>query len=136
MASKAFKEELVRKTGHDLAWFSNAAHGLRGGVTDVHAHLRDFENMKVAAKAARETAKELMEIADLLDPPAPRQNYTARYTCGRTASTFGCKSIGYVDREDCRDADEERRRFSAMAAHKGYEVISWEGDVATVRLPT
>jgi hypothetical protein len=138
MASKAFREELLRKTGHDLSWFSNAFAGLRGGLSDVHAHLRDFENMRVAAKAARETAKELTEIADLLDPQAPAvpsQSAVAGMKTRRTSLTFGCKTLGYVSREDCRDEHEEWRRLGELAKTKGYEILSHDGDVAVVRLP-
>lgn len=67
MASKAFKAELLAKTGHDLAWFSNLVAGCRGGASDIIAHLRDFENPQHAAAAARRTAETLLMAADLLD---------------------------------------------------------------------
>lgn len=136
MAGKAFKSELLDKTGHDLAWFSNAIAGCRGGVDDIYAHLRDFENMKHAANAARETAKTLLQIAELLDPTSSKnQAYTAFFKVSRTAMSFGCASLGYVDRDDCRDENEEWRRLAELAATKGYEIISHDGDKALVRLP-
>ncbi len=139
MAGKAFRRELEEKTGHDLAWFSNAVAGFRGGVTDVHAHLRDFENMKHAASAARRTAMGLLEVADLLDPresPAPSgQGFSAIYQVARDDHSFGCASLGYVDRDGCRDQAEEERRLEELASSKGYKVLSWDGDHVLVRLP-
>ncbi len=135
MAGKAFKAELEAKTGHDLPWFVGGIAGFRGGLTDVVVHLRDFENMKNAANAARGTAQGLLEMAELLDPQKPRQNYTARYQVGRTDTEFGCASLGSIDRDGCRDAEEERRRLEELAVSKGYEVLGWDGDTVHVRLP-
>lgn len=133
MASKAFREELVAKTGHDLAWFSSAIAGLRGGLTDAIARLRDLQSPKGAAGAARETALSLMKVADLLDPPGDKP-LTTLILVSRTPKTFGC-SLGYVDRDGCRDADEEWRRLGEMMGAKGYELLSYDEDVAMVRLP-
>ncbi len=138
MASKDFKKELTVKTGHDLAWFQNLLAGCKGGLKDVSVHLRETESMKHAAEAARDTAESLLRAAELLDPSKPSRltsRHVVRYTVVRTPATFGCKTLGYVDRDGCRDEEEEWRRLGDLAKTKGYEILSREGNVAFVRLP-
>lgn len=83
MTSKAFRAELEAKTGHDLPWFGNAVAGFRGGVTDVYAHLRDFEDMRAAAGAARRTANDLSEIAALLEKAGSDDNVVVKVSTSR-----------------------------------------------------
>lgn len=50
----------------------------------------------------------------------------------RTATEVGCDALGYVEREDCRDAVEEEIRYETYLKNKGLDVISVGDGVARV----
>jgi len=105
----------------------------KNGLQDALVLLRDLDNRTGSAAKLRDLASELSSLALLVGGGG--QRITVNMTMARDAVLFGCKTIGFVEREDCRDSEEEWRRLSALASSKGYEILSHRGNLAVVRLP-